>query len=167
MGSVKSCYGHTEGAAGLTGALLAHAALMYACRPAVMHLRNPNAYVEAALQDWRKSSNACGAVQRQRAPSAVATSAHAAGSSSFGMSGINAHVILLPPKQHNGGNASRAAVLLKTWCWPAPPAHVLLQSIQPISGSLHFACSLQSARLAYLRDCKVGDCQHVIGCRLS
>ena len=36
LGAVKSCYGHTEGAAGLTGALLA----VYAVSQQVGHLRN-------------------------------------------------------------------------------------------------------------------------------
>ncbi len=54
IASVKACFGHTEGAAGLTGALLAAQSLNRVCAPAVMHLRTPNAYVEAALGDWRK-----------------------------------------------------------------------------------------------------------------
>ena len=54
IASVKACFGHTEGAAGLTGALLAAQSLSRACAPAVMHLRTPNAYVETALADWRK-----------------------------------------------------------------------------------------------------------------
>ena len=33
--SVKSCFGHTEGAAGLTGALLAMQCIMLGCRPMV------------------------------------------------------------------------------------------------------------------------------------
>ena len=54
IASVKACCGHTEGAAGLAGALLAAQSLNRTCTPAVMHLRTPNAYVEAALGDWRK-----------------------------------------------------------------------------------------------------------------
>jgi hypothetical protein len=50
LGSVKSVYGHTEGAAGLTGALLAYSQLADLCQPPVMHLRTLNPYVEAAFQ---------------------------------------------------------------------------------------------------------------------
>ena len=39
LASAKACYGHTEGAAGLTGALLALQTLGAASAPAVMHLR--------------------------------------------------------------------------------------------------------------------------------
>ena len=39
MASVKSVYGHTEGAAGLTGALLAASSLLNAASPPVANLR--------------------------------------------------------------------------------------------------------------------------------
>lgn len=67
IASVKACFGHTEGAAGLTGALLAAQSLSRACTPAVMHLRTPNAYVEAALADWRKQHRISAQVWGSRA----------------------------------------------------------------------------------------------------
>lgn len=76
LGSVKACYGHTEGAAGVTGALLASSELRIQSRPAVMHLRTMNPYVEAALQDWRKSSGAEASIARQTQPSSTS---HASG----------------------------------------------------------------------------------------
>ena len=39
LGSVKSCYGHTEGCAGLTGALLAMQALRFQVASPALHLR--------------------------------------------------------------------------------------------------------------------------------
>ena len=91
LASVKACFGHTEGAAGLTGALLALQSLNQAAAPAVMHLRMPNAYVEAALGDWGKVGLSAH-VPRQPAPGQQLRKL--AGSSSFGMSGVNAHVLL-------------------------------------------------------------------------
>ena len=91
LASVKACFGHTEGAAGLTGALLALQALHAAAAPAVMHLRAPNAYVEAALGDWGKARFGAH-VPRQLAPGQCLR--ELAGSSSFGMSGVNAHILL-------------------------------------------------------------------------
>lgn len=54
-GSIKACYGHTEGTAGIHGALLAVLALRRRGVPAIMHLRNLNPYVEASLEDWQTS----------------------------------------------------------------------------------------------------------------
>ena len=49
---LQACYGHTEGCAGITGALMAMAALTQAQAPGVMCLRNVNPYVGSALQEW-------------------------------------------------------------------------------------------------------------------
>lgn len=50
--SVKSVYGHTEGAAGLTGVLAAAAAVSAAERPPVVNLAHLNPYVASAFEDW-------------------------------------------------------------------------------------------------------------------
>ena len=49
LASVKSCFAHTEGAAGLTGALLAIGALNAQICPSVVNLRNINPYVASSL----------------------------------------------------------------------------------------------------------------------
>ena len=56
-GSTKACYGHTEGTAGLHGALLAVHVLQHCTAPPVQHNRELNPYVAAALKDWHSSSN--------------------------------------------------------------------------------------------------------------
>ncbi len=56
-GSVKACFGHTEGAAGIHGALLAMLAVQNSAAPPIMHLRRANAYVQNAIADWRASCN--------------------------------------------------------------------------------------------------------------
>ena len=48
----QACYGHTEGAAGLSGALLALCALRNAGTPMVVGLRHVNPYVSAAMDNW-------------------------------------------------------------------------------------------------------------------
>lgn len=45
-------YGHTEGAAGLTGVLAAAAAVTAAERPPVVNLAHLNPYVASAFEDW-------------------------------------------------------------------------------------------------------------------
>lgn len=52
----QACYGHTEGAAGITGAFLAVTALRQRMAPGIMGSREINPYVSAALTDWRKRS---------------------------------------------------------------------------------------------------------------
>ena len=56
-GSVKACFGHTEGAAGIHGAMLAILAVQQQAAPALMHLRTLNAYVSSAIADWTPSCN--------------------------------------------------------------------------------------------------------------
>ena len=98
LGSVKSCFGHTEGAAGVTGVLLAAAYSRCIARAANMHLVNANPYVTAALEDWSKAHGLASGIARQLAPG-VMRSDTVAGTSSFGMSGVNAHVLVA---QHTG-----------------------------------------------------------------
>ncbi len=154
MGSVKACYGHTEGAAGVTGAytsflchehqsfwgdsermpdntsllvwclycngkvgqsitqeakfsftlrlaiwtgiFMAMKALEQRAHAAVLNCRNLNTYVSAALSDWGKQCALAARVPRQLSPAAAAQTA-AAGTSSFGMSGTNAHLLVSVP----------------------------------------------------------------------
>ena len=63
-GSVKACYGHTEGAAGLQGALCSILSLQRSIVPPIMHLRSMNPYVSAAITDWAKSSGLQAAIPR-------------------------------------------------------------------------------------------------------
>lgn len=51
--SSKSCYGHTEGVAGLTGMLMAACSMQASSVAPVMHLREVNPHVAAALSEWR------------------------------------------------------------------------------------------------------------------
>lgn len=105
--SNKSCFGHTEGTAGITGLLLSMAALHSEAAPAVMHLRNLNPYVATAMGDWARARAGAGVrALRQAAPAILASGAggagssglgQLAGSSSFGMSGVNAHMVLSKP----------------------------------------------------------------------
>lgn len=56
-GSVKACFGHTEGAAGIHGAMLAILTVQQQAAPALMHLRAFNAYVSTAIAEWASSYN--------------------------------------------------------------------------------------------------------------
>lgn len=67
IASNKSCFGHTEGAAGLTGMLLALQACSANALPPVMHLRNWNPHVASALDGWQSKARRAAAIPLQQA----------------------------------------------------------------------------------------------------
>jgi hypothetical protein len=156
LGSVKSCYGHTEGAAGLTGLLLAAQAAGQQCAAPVMHLSSMNPYVEAALGDWQKSSGLAAAIPRQQ--QAAPHAASLAGTSSFGMSGVNAHVIVAAPSEQElrsepAGSAGSTGkqLLCSQRLWPLHQVHpMLLSALALPQQAAMFSCSLSRPALSYL-----------------
>ena len=216
MASVKSCYGHTEGAAGLTGALMAlqsssgslqvrhegfHACLhlqscsaagrsnsrsasscaasrdavrqLFSPRPKpelpaqapIMHLRSLNSYVEAALGDWGRLHSLAGQAPRSAGP--CAQPGLAAGTSSFGMSGVNAHLLAAASpgqQQQEASQPLRDLHWQRQRHWPLPPSHAALSSALLCSReSAAFAVPLGSPALAYLRECRVHGCSTLPG----
>ena len=51
---LQACYGHTEGAAGTTGLLLAMQSVTQRSAASIMCLRDVNPYVSAAVSEWAK-----------------------------------------------------------------------------------------------------------------
>ena len=156
LGSVKSCYGHTEGAAGLTGLLLAAAAANGSSAAPVMHLRSMNPYVEAALGDWRKATGLAAAIPRQQQPLAQRAQSEQqgpplAGTSSFGMSGVNAHLLLSAGQEASLPAGSSALRLLRNQrLWPLPAVHPLLTAAMTARQEALYVCDLRQAPLAEL-----------------
>lgn len=129
LGSVKACYGHTEGAAGLTGetsvitlfrpdqdkaqnalwthrplaaclyvgVFIAAKALQQRALPGIVNLCSLNPYVSTAVADWRKVKAPNASLVRQFGGQVASahSAAITAGASSFGMSGVNAHVVIV------------------------------------------------------------------------
>lgn len=80
---------------------MAIGALVNGASAPIMHLRTVNAYVAAAIVDWRKNARLHAYMPRQ-CGSAFLTSKNStkgtlASTSSFGMSGVNAHMLLDAP----------------------------------------------------------------------
>jgi acyl transferase domain-containing protein len=100
LGSIKACYGHTEGAAGVTGALLGMVAEREQCQAAIVNLRGINPYVEAAALDWSKHRIAA-CMPRQSGAISSWQPQQMAATSSFGMSGTNAQALMCVPYVHN------------------------------------------------------------------
>ncbi|KAI8473970.1 MAG: hypothetical protein J3K34DRAFT_383389, partial [Monoraphidium minutum] len=105
VGAVKAATGHLEGTAGLAGLAQALAALR---QRAVLPLRyrGLNPYVAGSMEGWGAR---CRCAARARGGGGCSWRGHA-GTSSFGMSGVNAHAIL---RAAAPGDAPGA---------PAPPA---------------------------------------------
>ena len=167
LGSNKSCYGHTEGAAGLTGMLLALGAQQQQMAAPIVGLREVNPYVASAVEDWRSRHGMAAALPRQPAPMpgspASSASAAVAGTSSFGMSGVNAHMLLSPAPAGDAPLEPAAAVTALPWqrqrYWPAPAPHPLRLHVSlalaaaGLGGSTaQYSASFVGARSAFLRD---------------
>ena len=150
LGSIKSCFGHTEGAAGLTGLFLAIAAAHSTISAPIMHLHSTNTYVEGALGDWKSEHRLAAAVPRQ-ASSGANLSGALAGTSSFGMSGVNAHAIV-SSSANVGLGIVKPASLQTTRLWPLPVFSTLLArvAIPTTTSDALFECHLQQANLAYI-----------------
>ncbi len=70
-------------------------ALSQQARPPVKHLRTLNPYADAALGDWQRKSYVQGQLPREAAADMTGCLMDGvAGTSSFGMSGVNAHLML-------------------------------------------------------------------------
>ena len=157
LSSVKACFGHTEGAAGLTGALLALQSSLSSLQAPVLHLGGLNSYVDAAFGDWARAHSLASMAPRSRKPACEA--ALAAGTSSFGMSGVNAHFIVTavpPAPAAAAAAAAHSAAMENHWQrqrhWPLPPIHHSLD-VAAVSSrdTATVSLSLGAPRMAYLR----------------
>jgi 3-oxoacyl-(acyl-carrier-protein) synthase/acyl carrier protein len=157
--SVKSCYGHTEGTAGVTGMLLAMGSVEHMLHPPVVGLGNMNLYVSSAL-----SGMSSVAVPRQCAAGSALDGANLAGTSSFGMSGVNAHSILHAAVPSSAPHIMSEAKLHweKEYYWPALWPHALLHKFAAATlQSPAFTAFLSSERLAFIHDHLVSGREHV------
>lgn len=160
LGSSKSCYGHTEGTAGLTGALLAAGALQKAALPPIVNLREINPYVSAALADWQGRLALAAAPSRQLAPAAHLISRaeqRLAGTSSFGMSGVNAHAVVSSLAPSGSATAGPSLAWQRAAYWPSPRPHPLLlfaavQRPGAMGCMVQLAADLSAPGLSWLRD---------------
>ena len=87
VGSVKTNFGHTEGAAGVAGLIKASLALHHEAVPPSLHFEQPNPAVPWATLPLRIPTALTPWPRRDGAP-------RVAGVSAFGIAGTNAHVVL-------------------------------------------------------------------------
>jgi hypothetical protein len=149
--SAKACFGHTEGTAGVHGALVAILAAQYHAAPPIMHARHVNPYVASALNEWNQGLGVQQLVPREAAAWAP-PAASLAGCSSFGMSGTNAHGLF--SAVHAVARAPQRAAWQRARHWPLPRAcHMLAAAAyERQSGVCRLQAPLASAQLAFLLD---------------
>ena len=151
-GAIKTLTGHLEGTAGLAGLLLGHVALSQRFAH-VMRYRSINAYVANSFAGWEVPHR----LPIQAAPS-VATNA---GTSSFGMSGVNAHAIISCPAEA----AARAELAPATWHRSLRCFVEVLVPLHPLLGAASKVRSLTCAPGSVCYPSLFAsppDCQHIL-----
>ncbi|UJB29724.1 SDR family NAD(P)-dependent oxidoreductase [Chromobacterium sp. Beijing] len=101
LGSIKSNFGHLEGAAGIAGLIKAALTVRHGVVPATLHVRTPNRGIDWDTLPLRLALGA----ERIDAGGAPCV----AGVSSFGFSGTNAHAVLLAPPRAAAGETAAGA----------------------------------------------------------
>lgn len=110
LGSIKTNFGHTEGAAGVAGLIKVALSLRHKMLPASLHLKQPNPNIP--WDDLRVR------VHTELTPWPAHTGSAIGGVSSFGIAGTNAHIVLeeAPAEAHTGvaqaSGETQQAVLL-------------------------------------------------------
>ena len=99
MGSVKTNFGHLEGAAGVAGLMKVVLALQHQEIPPHLHLETPNPHIP-----WEKIPLR---IPQKSTPWLTNGDSRYAGVSSFGMSGTNVHIILGEAKPPESSDLSR------------------------------------------------------------
>lgn len=126
-----------------------------------MHLRNINPYVETSFSDWKKTHYLTPFVPRVHAPQSIPSS-QLVGTSSFGMSGVNAHALFSssstePPSKELEAAPSASDLLHRKRTWPLVPA--LYMAAQFIGWERSARCTisinLAQPALAFLADHQV------------
>ena len=164
---LQSCHGHTEGTAGMTGALLALTTGQQQHQAPIVNLRDVNPYVNAAFSDWRSRHGLIAAPSRQLMPAGTCAPGGSnqrtalAGTSSFGMSGVNAHALVSAQAQLAMDSVPRTPLEWdRSSYWPHPLPHPLLHvaTVQPRESRrrmMDCAVDLSAAALAWLYDHQV------------
>lgn len=156
FGASKTIFGHTEGTAGMTGVLLSMAYLKHNATGPVANNRILNPYVASSLEMMQNQGWAL--VPREYGPNAIPMMA---GTSSFGMSGVNAHVILQNSNNIPTKTSSAGIPLRRKNCWPLPINHPLLLRAVDVHRlaytptAVSFGVMFQSPSLAIFKDHQV------------
>ena len=151
----KALVGHTEGSAGLAGGILALSYLQGMSVAPITHLITLNPHISKLFKDdMRNGNNSSQSFPRQLCGSVVSDTRFAS-TSSFGMSGVNAHAIFSCPAAIGEPPNSRRIPFEKDQYWlPAIHRTLTRKVISTSSGVVVFQISLAKAPDLY---------QHAVG----
>jgi len=120
IGSVKTNFGHLEGAAGVVGLIKTVLVLKHAEMPPNLHFRKPN-----TLINWEKIPVV---VPTNATPWQMDGYRRIAGVSAFGFGGTNVHVVLEQAPEHDVHRGKRTVELIGTGSEPKRPLHLFTLS---------------------------------------
>jgi acyl transferase domain-containing protein/NADPH:quinone reductase-like Zn-dependent oxidoreductase/acyl carrier protein/thioesterase domain-containing protein len=146
VGASKTLTGHLEGTAGLAGLMLSKLQMSYQFAHPLRY-RNMNAYVSNSFSSWDKPHS----VPIQ---SSQCSSEHS-GTSSFGMSGVNAHAIIRIAEGYDGKRISVWNSTSKCHVEILQTYHPMLHTAMKAGKVVKMSCALNAASLADLNDHQV------------
>jgi NADPH:quinone reductase-like Zn-dependent oxidoreductase/3-oxoacyl-(acyl-carrier-protein) synthase/acyl carrier protein len=146
VGASKTLTGHLEGTAGLAGLMLCKVQMSYQFAHPLRY-RNMNSYVSNSFSSWDKLHR----VPIQGSPS---TSEYS-GTSSFGMSGVNAHAIIRKSSGFDGESDLVWNSSLRSHVEVMQTYHPLLQTAVRRGKIVELSCALGSPYLSDLNDHQV------------
>ena len=146
----KAALAHTEGAAGGVGVACALAAGVSGAAAPIPCLRTLNPHVAASLADWQGGATA----GRVCAPAPALGGGAAVATSSFGMSGVNGHALMVMEGGENVPPVSSLSLLWRrqrAWAGPRPSALLPRARVGP-DETVSFTVALTSPAATYLHD---------------
>ena len=159
LASSKTCFSHTEGAAGLTGIVSAFQAGQHLVAAPFVNLRSVNPYIEFALSEW-KTLSFNGLITVPRQPQGYASHRDwesLLASSSFGMSGVNAHAICGCPMSPTGSPHHPIYNLRfsRVQFWPKILENPLIRRFSRSLHSLMFKIDTKVPAASWISDCRI------------
>jgi 3-oxoacyl-(acyl-carrier-protein) synthase/NADPH:quinone reductase-like Zn-dependent oxidoreductase/short-subunit dehydrogenase/acyl carrier protein len=153
LSSSKASLGHAEGNAGLTGSIFALRALRTLSTASILHMNNLNIHISRLLEDRAGDSSTNFVLPREHGGLPISSIRYAA-TSSFGMSGVNAHAIFFnSPKEDK--TKPRRPYLQKKGYWITPLHKKIVREVSSC-GTKSIAFVLSNAnRMPNLFDHKV------------
>ena len=144
--SSKSCLGHTEGAAGLSGSIFGIGSIASLLSPECLHLRTLNPFVSSLITDESICSVDTLRISRVKSPLITTAETHKLGTatSSFGMSGVNAHAVFQVALNFNFAKATLEFQRNRRWVLPEYKT-LINRCIASQVGGIVFSISLSKA----------------------
>ena len=147
----------SRAASGVADQLTSHPHVVQACPP-VLGLRNINPYVESPFEDWRQVHSLVASAPRVAMP--LVRVPQCAGTSSFGMSGVNAHAVVESSLDIcDRVLSSSTPMLQRQRHWALAPAFQLAGTALQFGPRCSFLVTVSRPALSFLHD-------HQVTCRL-